>query len=153
MITKELIAIAVCSIIQDVTIEDIMKERNIPGAKDDSVRFARQLCMTFARKYNLGTHAAIAEYYGKRDHATCMHSEKVINREIELYPEKATTYHRIEINLLELSLKSIKEQFQQQMDLELARFLRRAQDISGALLKDIELKERDIERLLIKNPV
>lgn len=150
MITKEIIALSVCSVIPDVTVEDIMKDRTVPGAKEDKTRFARQLCMALARKHGLGSSTEVGKYYGGRDHATCLHSQKIINREIELYSEKAMIYHRIEIVILEMSIKSIKQQFQQQMDIELAKFIRRANEISSRLMQDIELKESEIAKLTNK---
>jgi len=147
MITKELIALSVCSVITEVTVEDIMKHRSEPGAKEDKVRLARQLCMSFARKYKLGSQADVGNFYGGRDHATCLHSEKIIDREIKQYQETAILYHRIEIRILEDSLKNLKQLFKEQMEMELAYFLRRAQGIADTLLKDIEKKEEDLKRI------
>lgn len=147
MITKEIITLAV-STVMEVDPSEIMKDSKTKGAKENDTRLARQFCMAFARKYNLGTLASVAKYYGGRDHATCLHAEKIIDQEINIYPDKRAIYNMIELTIIEMSLKNIKQIFKQRMECEISLFIRRAKQISESLLNDISLKENELNNLI-----
>lgn len=136
MITKEIITKSVCEIL-GVKEEDLMKPSGYEDAKKDKVRYARQLCMTLCRKYNLGTQKEIGEYYGGRDHATCFHSERVTYEEMEIYPEKKVIFSQVELKIYEMVQKNMKELLENKMQKELDKFIQNAKNISSEIINKI----------------
>lgn len=98
MITNDLILKIVSEKMQVDEI-DILKCSNISGAKKDSIRKARQICMATARKYRLGTSGEIGKYFGNRDHATVLHACHVIKNEREIYADLDLLCRELEIKI------------------------------------------------------
>ena len=133
MITKLVIMQAVCDVTQ-VNQADILKRSDQEGAKDQEVCYARQLCMSLARKYTKESQAAIGRYYGKRDHATCLHAERTIQNELDIYPHKKLVYTEVQMRILEYASKSVRRLVKQRIDQLLKEYEVRARQISDELL-------------------
>jgi len=147
MITKEIILQCVCDTLK-VNISDVLKDRHEPGAKNEEIVYARQLCMTLAREWKLGSLSAIGKYYGGRDHVTVMNSEKTIKNELDLYPNKKLIFLNVHLMILHEVTKNIKKNLHKRIELELKLFTIKAQKICDSILKDMEEKTDCIEKML-----
>lgn len=73
---KEIISIISARVeIPPETIKSLTRKREIV--------VARQICMYMAKNYRTDSLATIGEFYGKKDHATVLHSCKTINNLID----------------------------------------------------------------------
>ena len=88
----------------NVNPETVMKLSFTPAAKKGRVVWARQLCLYFAREYHNGSLNEIGKVYG-RDHATVLHSCKVVHNEIQTCKERLAEFKSIE-NKLSLIAKN-----------------------------------------------
>lgn len=60
---------------------------------------SRQLCMFFAKEYELGTYAKIGKFFGCKDHATVIYSIKVIRNELDTSKQFVEIFKKIENRL------------------------------------------------------
>jgi chromosomal replication initiator protein len=59
------------------------------------VTLARQFCMFYSAKYDLGSYAEIGEYFGGRDHSTVSSSIKTIKNWLETDKSKKELHDRM----------------------------------------------------------
>lgn len=62
---------------------EIRKDRMLNQAKQQDTVWARQICMSIANEYRLGSLEKIGQFYGGRTHATVIHALKVVGNEYE----------------------------------------------------------------------
>ena len=72
--------------------------------RERRIVFARQLCHYFAMSYELGSLSEIGQYFGGKDHATVLHSCKVINNYIE-----TNDRNKLVVQMVEEKLKTLED--------------------------------------------
>jgi chromosomal replication initiator protein len=81
-----------------VSRDDLVGER-----RTRSIAYPRQIGMYLARKLTPLSLQEIGEYFGKRDHSTVLHAERVITADCETNPETANTVSQLTRDLLAAS--------------------------------------------------
>jgi chromosomal replication initiator protein len=66
---------------------DVLQRPHTPGAKQGYISRARQICMSFAYKYQLGSLREVGLFYGMRDHATVLHAIRTVQNDIDTSKE------------------------------------------------------------------
>ena len=95
--TKEKILHVVCREF-NLTPDDIFQPDRTEGARNGNKVFARKLCMTFSRLYNLNNESEIGDYF-HRDRCTVYAAVKTVANDIKTNRNRKLIYDNILIEL------------------------------------------------------
>lgn len=136
MVTFDLILDVVSDEI-NVPKNEIRKDRTLNRAKQQDTVWARQICMSIAKDYKLASLEKIGAFYGGRDHATVLHSAKVVKNEFDTCTTKRMQVINCHTKVLKEANIRNTEKGREMLLQEFEMFKLRAEEIITKLTGDL----------------